>query len=125
MEVEYAAGLNKRFVTVLHQGSIQPNLHPELAKVQWIDFNQNDRDFNANFNQLVRTLDTDREHLRIIRNGVSDRFRMEQKKKTKDLLLRGSELAVAEVWLQGDSSAKETARRDGLTKGVYCQKWRT
>jgi hypothetical protein len=63
-EVEYAAGLNKRFVTVLHRAVNSDELHPELVKVQWIDFNQNQEDFNANFRQLVRTLDTDREHLR-------------------------------------------------------------
>ncbi|HEY9613418.1 toll/interleukin-1 receptor domain-containing protein, partial [Allocoleopsis sp.] len=62
-EVEYAAQLNKRFVTVLHREVNPSDLHPELAKVQWIDFNQNPGDFLANFRQLVRTLDTDREHL--------------------------------------------------------------
>ncbi|HEY9739288.1 MAG TPA: toll/interleukin-1 receptor domain-containing protein, partial [Coleofasciculaceae cyanobacterium] len=40
-EVEYAASLNKRFVTVLHREVNSIDLHPELAKVQWIDFNQN------------------------------------------------------------------------------------
>ena len=54
-EVEYAASLNKRFVTVLHQQVISGDLHPELAKVQWIDFNSNQKDFNANFNQLLST----------------------------------------------------------------------
>ncbi|MGQ4649062.1 TIR domain-containing protein [Lyngbya aestuarii] len=63
-EVEYAAELNKRFVTVLHREVNTADLHPALDKVQWIDFNHNERDFNDNFKQLVRTLDTDREHLR-------------------------------------------------------------
>ncbi|HEY9607076.1 MAG TPA: toll/interleukin-1 receptor domain-containing protein, partial [Allocoleopsis sp.] len=63
-EVEYAQKLNKRFVTVLHRDVEPIELHPALAKVQWIDFNRHDGDLYANFSELVRTLDTDREHVR-------------------------------------------------------------
>jgi hypothetical protein len=52
-EVEYAASLNKQFVTVLHREVNSDELHPELAKVQWIDFNQNPGNFQTNFRQLV------------------------------------------------------------------------
>jgi hypothetical protein len=99
-EVEYAAKLNKRFVTVLHQPINTAELHPELAKVQWIDFNQNQRDFNANFNRLVRTLDTDREHVHSHSKWLQRALEWQQKGKSADLLLRGSEFAVAENWLQ-------------------------
>ncbi|MEQ9370988.1 MAG: TIR domain-containing protein [Coleofasciculus chthonoplastes F3-SA18-01] len=99
-EVEYAASLNKRFVTVLHQQVNTADLHPELAKMQWIDFNQNQRDFNANFNQLVRTLDTDREHVHSHSKWLQRALEWQQKDKSADLLLRGSEFAVAENWLQ-------------------------
>ena len=99
-EVEYAASLNKRFVTVLHREVNTGDLHPELAKVQWLDFNQNEQDFNANFNRLVRTLDTDREHLRSHTKWLQRALGWEQRDKTADLLLRGSEFAVAKDWLQ-------------------------
>ncbi|WP_235006893.1 toll/interleukin-1 receptor domain-containing protein, partial [Calothrix rhizosoleniae] len=46
-EVEYATSLNKRFVTLLHRQVDTNDLHPELAKMQWIDFNGNERDFNC------------------------------------------------------------------------------
>jgi len=120
-EVEYAALLNKRFVTVLHQPIDSAELHPELAKVQWIDFNQNDRDFNANFNQLVRTLDTDREHLRNHTKWSQRSLEWEQKKKTKDLLLRGSELAVAEVWLKETQAQKKQPAATQLQKAYIAK----
>ncbi|HAX85896.1 MAG TPA: type IV secretion protein Rhs [Cyanobacteria bacterium UBA11370] len=98
-EVEYAASLNKRFVTVLHQEVKSVDLHPELAKVQWIDFNQNQRDFNANFSQLVRTLDTDRDHVHSHTKWLQRAIEWNEHDQSDDLLLRGSELAIAETWL--------------------------
>ncbi|MGK7904707.1 MAG: TIR domain-containing protein [Hormoscilla sp.] len=98
-EVEYAASLNKRFVTVLHREVNTGDLHPELAKVQWLDFNRHQGDFNVNFNQLVRTLDTDREHLRSHTKWLQRALDWDRRDKTADLLLRGSEFAVAENWL--------------------------
>ncbi|WP_199248296.1 toll/interleukin-1 receptor domain-containing protein [[Phormidium] sp. ETS-05] len=99
-EVEYAASLNKRLVTVLHRQVNPGDLHPEFAKVQWLDFNGNQGDFNANFNQLVRTLDTDREHLRSHTKWLQRALEWEENQKNPDRLLRGSELAIARQWLQ-------------------------
>jgi len=110
-EVEYAASLNKRFVTVLHQPVDSADLHPELAKIQWIDFNQNQREFNANFNQFVRALDTDREHVRLHSKWSQRALEWQQHDKSDDLLLRGNELAIAQDWLQetNQSQKKPTA----------------
>jgi hypothetical protein len=98
-EVEYAASLNKRFVTVLHREVNSADLHPELAKVQWIDFNHNERDFNANFNQLVRTLDTDWEHVHSHSKWLQRAIEWDEKKRSEDLLLRGKQLRIAQKWL--------------------------
>ncbi|NEP61831.1 MAG: TIR domain-containing protein, partial [Symploca sp. SIO2G7] len=97
-EVEYAASLNKRFVTVLHRQVNPADLHPELAKVQWIDFNQ--KDFNANFNELVRTLDIDREHVHSHTKWLQRAIEWEQEGKSEDLLLQGSEFVVAQNWIE-------------------------
>ena len=106
-EVEYAASLNKRFVTVLHRQVNTNDLHPELAKVQWIDFNGDKGDFNANFNQLVRTLDTDREHVRSHSKWLHRALEWEYKDKSDDLLLRGCEFLVAQNWLQKTQQQKK------------------
>jgi hypothetical protein len=74
-------------------------LHPALAKVQWIDFNQHGGDFYANFSELVRTLDTDRDHVQSHTKWSQRALEWQEKEKTKDLLLRGSELNIAESWL--------------------------
>ncbi|HBL10649.1 MAG TPA: type IV secretion protein Rhs [Cyanobacteria bacterium UBA11162] len=106
-EVEYAASLNKRFVTVLHREVNCSELHPELAKVQWIDFNHNEQDFNANFNQLVRTLDTDREHVHSHTRWLQRSIEWESKDKSTDLLLRGSEFLIAQNWWQEAEQQKK------------------
>ncbi len=99
-EVEYAQQLNKRFVTILYRPVDSETLPPALAKVQWIDFNQPGGDFYANFSELVRTLDTDRDHLRSHTKWSQRALEWQEKHKSTDLLLRGSELSVAEDWLQ-------------------------
>ena len=106
-EVEYAASLNKRFVTVLHREVNTSDLHPELAKVQWIDFNSNQKDFNANFNQLLRTLETDREHLRSHSKWLQRALEWKQKNRNNDLLLRGSNFIVAQNWLEETEEKKK------------------
>ena len=107
-EVDYAAKLNKRVVTVLHRQVDPADLPPELAKVQWIDFKQEDGDFHANFNQLVRTLDTDRTHVHSHTKWSQQAIEWKQKNLTEDLLLRGGELAIATDWLQ---TAEQTDKK--------------
>ncbi|NET72248.1 MAG: TIR domain-containing protein [Sphaerospermopsis sp. SIO1G2] len=102
-EVEYACKLNKRIVTILHRPlstEDKQKLPPALAAVQWLDFNKHDGGFYANFNELVRTLDTDREHIRSHTKWSQRALEWEEKNKSEDLLLRGSEFAVAEEWLK-------------------------
>ncbi len=99
-EVEYAKKLNKRFVTILYKSVNPANLHPELAKVQWIDFNKYNRDFYANFSELIRTLDSDREYVREHTKWSHRSRDWQQAQKSKDLLLRGSEAVRAYHWLE-------------------------
>ena len=97
-EVEYAQGLNKRMVTVLHRAIDTADLHPVL-KLEWLDFREHDGDFQTHFQSLLRTVDTDREHLEIhtrllVRSGEWDR-----RGRDESLLLRGQDLQTAETWL--------------------------
>jgi WD40 repeat protein len=99
-EVEYAAKLNKRMITILYRQVNPQDLHPELAKVQWLDFNRYDGDFGQNFNELVRAIDTDREHVHSHTKWSQRAIEWEQKGRSPDLLLRGNEFAIAQNWLQ-------------------------
>ncbi|MDX2213738.1 MAG: TIR domain-containing protein [Oculatellaceae cyanobacterium bins.114] len=98
-EVEYAAKLNKRVVTVLHRPINPANLHPELAKVQWLDFNQRDGDFSSNFKDLLRILDTDSNHLKAHTWLLVRAIEWDNKGRSDSLLLRGDDLEEAEQWL--------------------------
>lgn len=98
-EVEYAAKLNKRIVTVRHRAVESADLHPVLAKVQWIDFQGNDTDFAANFQELIRTLDTDPEHLRFHTRLLLQAITWDERGRRDERLLRGEDLTEAEQWL--------------------------
>lgn len=98
-EVEYAQKLNKRIVTILYRQVSAQDLPSALARIQWIDFNKNSGDFYANFSELIRTLDTDREYVHNHTKWLQRAAEWEQKQKNKDLLLRGSEFALAQKWL--------------------------
>jgi WD40 repeat protein len=115
-EVEYAQKLNKRFVTILHREISPQELHPALASVQWIDFKKHDGDFYANFSELVRTLDTDREHVKSHTKWSQRALEWEQKDKSSDLLLRGSEFLIAQNWLQEAEQQKKNPAAAPLQK---------
>ncbi|NEO35990.1 MAG: TIR domain-containing protein [Moorea sp. SIOASIH] len=97
-EVEYAQSLNKRFVTILHHEVAANLLHPALAKIQWIDFRNYRGDFNTNFSELIRTLDTDRDHVHNHTKLSQRCLEWEKNHKTLDLLLRGIEFSIAQNW---------------------------
>ena len=99
-EVEYAQSLNKRIVTILHQKVAVKDLHPALASVQWLDFSQHGGDFLTNFTQLVRTLDTDRDHVHNHSKWLQRAKEWKNSQKNVDLLLRVSEFVHAQTWLQ-------------------------
>lgn len=98
-EVEYAAKLNKRIITVLHRPIRLAELHPELAKVQWIDFNHQEGEFGANFRELIRTLDTDLEHLQTHTKLLLRAIEWDSAGRKESLLLREDALESAEQWL--------------------------
>ncbi|MEM6867169.1 MAG: TIR domain-containing protein [Cyanobacteria bacterium P01_C01_bin.121] len=98
-EVEYAAQLNKRIVTVRHRAVEAADLHPELAKVQWVDFQGRDQDFAVNFQELLRTLDADPEHLRFHTRLLMQAIAWDERGRREGRLLRGEDLREAEQWL--------------------------
>lgn len=115
-EVEYAKSLNKRFITVLHREVDSAKLHPELAKVQWLDFNKNRGDFYANFSELVRSLDSDRDYIRNHTKWSQRALEWEHKNNSADLLLRGSELSLAKTWLKDADTNKKQPLPTALQK---------
>ena len=99
-EFIFSQALNKRLVTILHRPVDLAEWPLELAKVQWIDFRRRQGDFYANFSELVRALDVDREYVRGHNKWVQRAMEWQKHDHSEDLLLRGSELTLAESWLQ-------------------------
>ncbi len=106
-EVEYAAKLSKRFITILYQGVNTAELHPELAKVPSIDFRQREGDFYSHINQLLRTLDTDREYIQNHTKWLRRAIEWEKHNNSSDLLLRGSEFVIAQEWFKQANQGKK------------------
>jgi len=110
-EVEYAQQLGKRIITVLHREVVVDELHPVLQDIQWLDFTVIKK-FETNFNELVRALDIDREHVRQHRKLTQRALEWNRENQSADLLLRGNEFAIAAQWLQ---DAKEQKKKPAST----------
>ncbi|MDJ0716374.1 MAG: TIR domain-containing protein [Prochloraceae cyanobacterium] len=119
-EIEYARQQNKRIVTVLYKPVSAEKLHPALKKKQWLDFNQHDGDFYANFSQLIRTLDTDREYVHNHNKWLHKAKEWEKKEKTSDLLLRGLELSNAREWLEQAKTENKKPAPTALQNEFIC-----
>ncbi len=98
-EIEYARKLNKRIITVLYQPVSTRKIPPQLAGIQWIDFNRTNGDFLTHLGELIRTLDLDEDHARSHTRLLIRAMEWEAEKFDPSYLLRGKELHDAEQWL--------------------------
>ena len=100
-QIKYAASLNKRFVVVVYESvdasALLAQLPFPLDDVLQVEFQEDG--FSASFSQLIRTLDTDREHVHSHSKWLQRALEWEQKDNSDDLLLRGSEFLIAQAWL--------------------------
>jgi WD40 repeat protein len=129
-EIDYAASLNKRMITVLSQPVNPDTLPPALANVQWIDFSRGKNDFDAKFTVLLRTLDNDPEYLRTHTGLLTRALEWDNKQRDEGLLLRGQVLQETQEWLlasENKSPQPTTLQRDYATAsaGVEAQRQRS
>ncbi|HIK18017.1 MAG TPA: hypothetical protein IGS53_22390 [Leptolyngbyaceae cyanobacterium M33_DOE_097] len=92
-------GYNRIAIAAEPQPFDRATLHPELAKVQWLDFNHREGDFSANFTELLRILDKDSDHLHAHTRLLLRAIEWNEKGRKESLLLRGDDLEQAEQWL--------------------------
>jgi len=119
-EVAYAAQHHKRMIPVLAQPIQVADLPPEIATIQWIDFSQAEGDFYNSFTQLIRTLDTDRDHVHNHTKWSQRAIEWEHKNRSEDLLLRGTELAIANSWLRNAEESRKQPLLTSLQKDFIC-----
>ncbi|WP_375561106.1 TIR domain-containing protein [Bernardetia sp. OM2101] len=98
-EVEYAQKLGKRFITLLYREINTEELHGALSAVQWIDFRTNTTKFDNQFAEVLRTLDTDREHVQAHTKWQNEAMEWVDFDKNNDFLLRGNEVLLAKEWI--------------------------
>ncbi len=98
IETRYAVQKGKRILTVMIEEPSSVPMPPELAVVQWIDFKN--YDFYDSFGELLRTLDTDRDHVAgHTKWGLKASAWLEANKE-QSLLLGQVECSLAEAWLR-------------------------
>jgi len=97
-EIEHAIDNNKRLVPIVCEEVSYDQVHPELAKLNWIFFREED-DFDTAFSKLLDTLDTDleyvRDHTRLLKRAIE----WDEKNRDASFTLRGNDLKNAERWL--------------------------
>lgn len=104
MEIDHAAGHNKRLVPVVRHDASGQGVHDALAKLNWIFMREHD-DFETAIGTLVEALDTDLAHVKLHTHYLTRALEWERKSFDKSYALRGRDLAVAENWL-ADSGGK-------------------
>lgn len=97
-EVEYAKSLNKRFITIYYRQTEANDIPKILKSIQWIDAVGSD--FHQVFSELIRALDTDRNHVQQHTQWANKAFEWQAQEQDLSLLLRGNELNIATAWLK-------------------------
>jgi WD40 repeat protein len=95
-ELDQAIALNKRIVPLLHR--MAPNVHPSLAKLNWIFFRETD-DFDTALHTLIDVINTDLDYVRTHTRLLQRAGEWEDNHREDSYLLRGIDLAASEAWL--------------------------
>ncbi|MEH2067781.1 MAG: TIR domain-containing protein [Nostoc sp.] len=102
-EIAHALKHNKRLVPIVWQYA--EGVHPELAKINYIFFEETN-DFNIALQSLLDTLDTDLAHVKEHTRLLVVALEWEQKKRNSSYLLQGSQLEEAEQWFTKGAGKK-------------------
>lgn len=98
-EIEYAATCNKRFLPIVRrEGFEQTQVHPRVSSHNWLFFRETD-DFNAAFQELIKAIDIDLDHVRDHTRLLVRALEWQGKAENPSYLLRGLDLEEAQQWL--------------------------
>jgi hypothetical protein len=107
-ELNHAIKHGKRLVPIVRQDVGYDNVHPELGRINWIFFREDD-DFDGAFIKLISSVETDLSHVRKHTHLLVRAREWENEGRHKSYLLQGSELKKAEQWLAEDESKQPHA----------------
>lgn len=110
-QIDYAQNLNKRIFLVLYCFNQDQEI-PIQVKDN-IYFSRNEANFSSKFNELIRDLDTDRDHVHSHTKWSGQALEWKNSNHLEDYLLRGNELIIAQTWLEdADNNDKEPSATD-------------
>ncbi len=101
-EVKHAVLHRKRFVPILYREiteEAKKAFHPALGSHNWLFFRETD-DFDDAFKLLIKSLETDLNHVRFHTRLLVRARDWEDKGRGDSLALRGDDLREAEAWLK-------------------------
>jgi eukaryotic-like serine/threonine-protein kinase len=107
-ELNHAIKHGKRLVPIVRQDVGYENVHPELGRINWIFFRE-DEDFDGAFRKLISAVETDLSHVREQTHLLVRARKWEKEGRNKSYLLQGSELNKAEQWLVEGKSKQPIA----------------
>lgn len=113
-EVKFASKLGKRIITILYRQTETFDIPMELSPIQWINYIPNQTTFHDSFAELVRTLDTDREHVKSHNHWYQEALQWNRQEKNSDFLLVGSEYFLAHSWYEEALLKKKTPAPNAL-----------
>ena len=103
-EIEYASQCHKRFLPLVwREGFDMQQLHPSISRHNWLFFRETD-DFATAFKELLKALDTDLDYLRTHTRLLMRSLEWRNKAQDSSYLLRGTDLADAQEWLNQNIS---------------------
>jgi len=100
VEIQKALDLNKKIIALLLDKCDKSSLPKELSNCNIIEYNNKNSDFSLLFNELIRIIDVDRDYILIQNKWQKRANEWSNANKTNDLLLRGTELQIADEWLR-------------------------
>ncbi len=96
-EITHAADCHKRLIPILHRATPDADIPESVAKFNFVFLRDSD-DFEAAFNALIQTLDTDLAWKAVHTRLLVRAREWERKGSSQSLLLRGDDLRDAEQW---------------------------
>lgn len=114
-EVKYASEQGKRILTIKYRSVDEVLIPKELGKINWVDF-EGYKDLTRPIGLLLRTLDTDREHVKAHAQWDKKAREWEKNIWGNEFLLKNDALTSAVEWVNTAESENKSPRPTLLQK---------
>ncbi|MBK8023607.1 MAG: TIR domain-containing protein [Chloroflexi bacterium] len=119
-EIEYAVAHNKRLIPIVRREAVPEEMNKALARHNWLYAREGD-DFDEVFDALIDALNTDLVYVQGHTRLLVRAREWEKEREDASYLLRGSELSLAETWLE-ESGGKEPKPTELQTRYLHASR---